>query len=42
MKVQNMSEPISGTAAGVAGWKVIGDPVDMFGIDFACGMILKG
>lgn len=24
MKVQNMSEPISGTAAGVAGWKIIG------------------
>jgi hypothetical protein len=24
MKVQNMSEPISGAAAGVAGWKVIG------------------
>jgi hypothetical protein len=24
MKVQNMSEPISGTAAGVAGWKLLG------------------
>lgn len=24
MKVHNMSEPISGTAAGVAGWKLIG------------------
>lgn len=24
MKVQNMSEPISGAAAGAAGWKVIG------------------
>lgn len=24
MKVQNMSEPISGAAAGVAGWKIIG------------------
>lgn len=24
MKVQSMSEPISGTAAGVAGWKLIG------------------
>jgi hypothetical protein len=24
MKAQNMSEPISGTAAGVAGWKLIG------------------
>lgn len=24
MKVQNMSEPISSTAAGVAGWKIIG------------------
>jgi hypothetical protein len=24
MKVQNMSEPISGTAVGVAGWKIIG------------------
>jgi hypothetical protein len=24
MKVSNMSEPISGTAAGVAGWKLIG------------------
>lgn len=24
MKEQSMSEPISGTAAGVAGWKVIG------------------
>jgi hypothetical protein len=24
MKVQNMSEPISGAAAGVAGWKVLG------------------
>lgn len=24
MKAQNMSEPISGTAAGVAGWKIIG------------------
>lgn len=24
MKVHKMSEPISGTAAGVAGWKIIG------------------
>lgn len=24
MKVQNMSEPISGAAAGAAGWKIIG------------------
>jgi hypothetical protein len=24
MKVQNMSEPISGAAAGVAGWKILG------------------
>lgn len=24
MKVQNMSEPFSGTAAGVAGWKILG------------------
>jgi hypothetical protein len=32
MKVQDMSEPISGTAAGVAGWKIIGGLAGVSGI----------
>lgn len=32
MKVQNMSEPISGTAAGVAGWKLLGGLAGVGGI----------
>jgi hypothetical protein len=35
MKVQNMSEPISGTAAGVAGWKIIGGLAGMGAIGAA-------
>ena len=32
MKVENMSEPISGTAAGVAGWKLLGGLAGAAGI----------
>jgi len=35
MKVQNMSEPISSTAAGVAGWKIIGGLAGMGAIGAA-------
>jgi hypothetical protein len=35
MKVQNMSEPFSGTAAGVAGWKILGGLAGMGAIGAA-------
>jgi hypothetical protein len=40
MKVHEMSEPISGTAAGIAGWKIIGGLAGMGSIGAALATIV--